>query len=63
VSMVFTDANGTRWLRDSNWKLSQVADPLEEAGSMPRVGCGVLWHGPPGQRPEPARLSRGPAHG
>jgi hypothetical protein len=44
-------------------KLSQVADPLEEAGSMPRVGCGVLWHGPPGQRHEPARLSRGPAHG
>jgi hypothetical protein len=29
VWMVFTDANGTRWLRDSNWKLRQVAAPPE----------------------------------
>jgi hypothetical protein len=51
VWMVFTDANGTRWSRGSSGRLRRVVDPLEGGGNTRRrVGCGVLWHGPPGQR-------------
>jgi membrane protein implicated in regulation of membrane protease activity len=53
VRMAFTDANGTRWLRGANWKLSRIVDPLEGTGVTPRVGCGVLWHGQRDQRERP----------